>query len=221
MKLQWDKIGERFYETGLDHGVLYLMNENGIYPKGVAWNGLTSVNENPSGAESNPVWADNQKYINLISAEDFGATIECLTYPPEFEACDGSAEIATGITVGQQNRKIFGLSYRSLVGNDVKGQEYGYKLHLIYGAQAAPSQKNRQTVNENPEAITLSYELTTTPVAIPGYKSAAHLTIDSTKTNEEKLKALEKILYGSENTEARLPLPAEIIDLMNGTSASG
>ena len=214
-KLQWDQTGERLYETGLDHGVLYVMGNNSVYGKGVAWNGLTAVNENPSGAESNPLYADNMKYLNLISVEDFGATVEAYTYPPEFEVCDGSAEIADGVTIGQQTRKVFGMSYRTLIGNDVVGQDYGYKLHLIYGAQASPSEKNRQTVNDNPDAVSFSWDVTTTSIEVPGYKPTAHLIIDSTKADATKLAALEDILYGTANAEARLPLPSEIITLMS------
>lgn len=228
MKLQWDKVGERLYETGLDRGVLFPMDDKGTYEKGVAWNGITAVNENPSGAESTPLYADNQKYLNLLSAEDFGATVEAYTYPPEFEACDGSAEIIPGISIGQQNRKSFGLAYRSLVGNDVSGQEYGYKIHLVYGGKAAPSGKQRQTVNESPEAVTFSWELTTTPVAVPGFKPTAHLIIDSTKVSKNTLTAIENILYGQdadaeheiEASEPRLPLPEELITLFK-TAAAG
>ena len=195
-KLKWDQIGERIYETGLDHGVLYPVTKSGTYDKGVAWNGLSAVNESPSGAEANPVWADNIKYLNLISAEDFGATVEAYTYPPEFEECDGSAEIAPGV-----------------IGNDVDGQDHGYKLHLIYGAQASPSEKNRATINDSPEAVSFSWELSTTPVDVPGYKPTAHLAIDSTRTDAAKMKALEDILYGSETAEPRLPMPEEIMEL--------
>lgn len=212
-KLKWDQIGERIYETGLDHGVLYPVTKSGTYDKGVAWNGLSAVNESPSGAEANPVWADNIKYLNLISAEDFSATVEAYTYPPEFEECDGSAEIAPGVTIGQQSRKMFGMSYRTLIGNDVDGQDHGYKLHLIYGAQASPSEKNRATINDSPEAVSFSWELSTTPVDVPGYKPTAHLAIDSTRTDATKMKALEDILYGSETAEPRLPMPEEIMEL--------
>lgn len=212
--LQWDKVGERLYETGLDHGVLYPMVD-GAYPKGVAWNGLTAINESPSGAEANPIYADNIKYLNLLSAEDFGATIEAYTYPQEFEECDGSAEVAPGVTIGQQARKMFGLSYRTKIGNDTDGQDHGYKLHCIYAAQASPTEKNRQTVNDSPEATSMSWELTTTPPDIPGYKPAAHLQIDSTRTDPRKMKLLEDILYGTEKEDARLPMPEEIIALMN------
>lgn len=216
-KLQWDKVGERLYETGLDRGVLFPIAADGSYAKGVAWNGLTAVNESPSGAEATPLYADNIKYLNLISAEDFGATVEAYTYPPEFEECDGSAEVAPGVTIGQQTRKIFGLSYRTLIGNDVDGQNHGYKLHLIWGAQASPSEKNRQTVNESPEAVGFSWELTTTPVDVPGFKPTAHMVIDSTKTSKAKLAELEAILYGSDGDDAsepRLPMPADVIELM-------
>lgn len=219
-KLKWDQIGERIYETGLDHGVLYPVAKTGTYDKGVAWNGLSAVNESPSGAEANPVWADNIKYLNLISAEDFGATVEAYTYPPEFEECDGSAEVAPGVTIGQQSRKMFGMSYRTLIGNDVDGQDHGYKLHLIYGAQASPSEKNRATINDSPEAVSFSWELSTTPVDVPGFKPTAHLTVDSTKTDPAKLKALEDILYGSETAEPRLPMPEEVMELLKGEAVT-
>lgn len=214
-KLKWDLTGERVYETGLDRGVLFPMGDSGAYEKGVAWNGLSSVNESPSGGEPNAVWADNMKYLNLMSAEDFGATVEAYTYPPEFEECDGSAEIAPGVTIGQQDRKMFGMSYRTLIGNDVVGTKLGYKIHLIYGAQASPSEKNRTTVNESPEATAFSWELSTTPVDVPGYKPTAHLVIDSTKTSAEKLAALEKLLYGDDNDgESTLPMPEQVIEMM-------
>lgn len=222
-KLTWDKTGERFYETGVDHGVLYPMDTNGTYSKGVAWNGLTAVTESPSGAEPNNIYADNIKYLSLMSAEELGVTIEAYTYPDEFAVCDGTAEITKGVTIGQQTRKTFGLSYRSIAGNDTDGDDYGYKLHLIYGAKASPSEKNFQTVNDSPEAISFSWEVTTTPVEINAvdpttgklFKPTASLTIDSRKTDAEKLKAFEDILYGSESTEARLPLPDEIIKFFN------
>ena len=212
-KLEWDKAGEHFYETGVDHGVLYLLGEGGAYTKGVAWNGLTAVTESPSGAEATPLYADNIKYLNLMSAEEFGATIEAYTYPEEFAECDGSASIAEGVSIGQQTRKTFGLSYRTIIGNDVDNN-LGYKLHLIYGALAAPSEKAYATVNDNPEAITFSWEVTTTPVSVEGFKPTATVTIDSTKCDKTKLAALEAILYGSESEEARLPLPGEIATLM-------
>lgn len=213
-KLQWDKVGERFYETGVDRGVLFPMGTNGSYASGVAWSGLTAINESPSGGEANPFYADNIKYLNLMSAEDFGFSIEAYTYPDEWEACDGSIEIAPGVTAGQQTRKVFGLSYRTLIGNDVDGQDHGYKIHLVYGAQASPSGRDHGTVNESPEPTTMSWEATTTPVEVPGGKNSAHLTIDSTKTSAEKLAALEAILYGTDEAEPQLPMPAEIIELM-------
>ena len=217
-KLVWDQTGERFYETGVNQGVLYIRGEGGTYPKGVAWNGLISVTESPSGAESTPIYADNIKYLNLMSTEEFGATIEAYTYPDEFAQCDGSAEIATGVMIGQQNRKVFGLSYKTTLGNDIDGTDYGYKLHLIYGALAAPSEKGYSTINDSPEAITFSWEVATTPVSVTGFKPTASITIDSTKADPTKLAALEDILYGSEESEARLPLPDEVATLME-TSA--
>ena len=213
-KLVWDKTGERFYETGTKKGVLYVQGENGVYPKGVAWNGLTAISESPSGAEATALYADDIKYLNLMSAEDFGATVEAYTYPDEFAQCDGSAEIATGISIGQQKRKTFGLCYRTVLGNDTEGNDYGYKIHIIYGAMAAPSERAYATVNDSPEAITFSWELTTTPVNVTGFKPTAHLEINSTKVDAEKLAQLEAILYGSESEEARLPLPDEIVTLV-------
>ena len=219
-KIKWDQIGERLYETGVDHGVLFPMGENNDYAKGVAWNGLSAVNESPSGGEPNAVWADNIKYLNLMSAEDFGATVEAYTYPPEFEECNGCVEIAPGVTIAQQKRKMFGLSYRTLLGNDVVGTEYGYKIHLVYGAQASPSEKNNQTVNDSPEASSLSWELSTTPVDVTGYKPTAHLVIDSTKTTKEKLAALEALLYGTEDAEPTLPMPEKVIEMMKADTAA-
>ena len=216
-KLVWDKTGERYYETGVKMGVLYPQSSSGTYSKGVAWNGLTAVTESPSGAEATALYADDIKYLNLMSAEEFGATIEAYTYPPEFGACDGSAEIATGVTIGQQKRTAFGLCYRTTLGNDTDGNDYGYKLHIIYGAMATPSEKAYATINDSPEAITFSWEVTTTPVSVSGFKPTANLTIDSTKVNAEKLAALETILYGSDSEvpkEPRLPLPDEIATLM-------
>ena len=209
-KLVWDESGKRIYETGVQKGVLYVQNESGLYPKGVAWNGLTAVTESPSGAEATPLYADDIKYLELRSAEEFGATIEAYTYPEEFEACDGSASLAQGVTIGQQDRKAFGLCYRTVVGNDVQGNAHGYKLHLIYGAVAAPSEKAYATVNDSPEAVTFSWEITTTPVEMEGFKPTASITIDSTKVNPEKLAQLELKLYGDTSTEAQLPLPSEI-----------
>lgn len=212
-KIVWDATGERFYETGVKNGVLYVQ-EGGAYPKGVAWNGLTAITESPSGAESTPLFADDTKYLNLVSAEEFGATIEAYTYPDEFAECDGSAEIAGGVMIGQQSRKTFGLCYKTVVGNDTEGNALGYKLHFIYGALAAPSEKAYSTINDSPEAITFSWEVTTTPINVEGHKPTASLTIDSTKADPVKLAALEKILYGTEEAEARLPLPDEIAQLM-------
>ena len=213
-KLVWDATGERKYETGVRNGVLYVMGEGGIYPKGVAWNGLTAVTESPSGAEATALYADDTKYLNLISAEEFGATIEAYTYPDEFAECDGSATLAAGVTIGQQPRKTFGMSYRTVYGNDVNNESYGYKLHLIYGAVAAPSEKAYATINDSPEAITFSWEVKTTPVNVTGHKPTASLTIDSTKVDKAKLTKIEEILYGTESVEARLPLPDEIIQII-------
>lgn len=210
MRITWDKVGERFYETGVDRGVLFPSTGSG-YGTGVAWNGLTAVNENPTGAESSKQYADNIPYLNLISAEQFGATIEAFTYPPEFAACDGSASVANGITIGQQTRRPFGFAYRTRVGNDLVGQDFGYKIHLVYGATASPSAKNYGTVNESPEAMSLSWEVTTTPVDVPGYKPTSTFTIDSTLCSPSALAKLENIIYGSETTEPRLPMPSEII----------
>ena len=212
-KIVWDKTGERTYETGVKNGVLY-PQENGAYPLGVAWNGLTAVTESPSGAEATPLYADDIKYLELFSTEEFGATIECYTYPEEFEACDGSAEIATGVVIGQQNRTSFGLCYRTTLGNDVKGNEHGYKLHLIYGCKAAPSEKAYSTINDSPEAITFSYEITTTPVAVTGHKPTASLVIDSTKIEPSKLAQIEAKLYGDASNEASLPTPDEILEIV-------
>lgn len=212
-KLVWDESGKRLYETGVKMGVLYVQDTSGAYPQGVAWNGLTAVNESPSGAEATPLYADDIKYLELRSAEDFGVTIEAYTYPDEFEACDGSAEIAAGVKVGQQARKTFGLCYRTIVGNDIQGNDFGYKLHLIYGATAAPSEKSYATVNDSPEAVTFSWEVTCTPIEVPGFNPAASIVIDSTKVDAEKLAALEAKLYGNESTEAQLPLPAEIVEM--------
>ena len=214
-KLVWDATGERKYENGVRNGVLYVMDASGTYPKGVAWNGLTAVTESPSGAEATALYADDVKYLNLISAEEFGATVEAYTYPDEFAQCNGEASLVDGVTIGQQPRKTFGMAYRTVLGNDVENESYGYKLHLIYGAVASPSEKAYATINDSPEAITFSWELKTTPVVVDGFKPTASLTIDSTKANAEKLKALEDILFGSESGEARLPLPNEIATLMN------
>ena len=215
-KLVWDESGKRLYETGVEKGVLYVQGENGQYENGVAWNGLTAVTESPSGAEPTALYADDIKYLELFSAEEFGATIEAYTYPEEFEACDGSASLGTGVTIGQQDRKAFGICYRTVVGNDVKGNEHGYKLHLVYGAKAKPSEKAYATVNDSPEAVTFSWEVTTTPVNVAGFKPTASVTIDSTKIQPEKLKAIEDKLYGTASEEATLPLPDEIKQIIAG-----
>ena len=224
-KLIWDAIGERFYETGIDHAVLYPV-VNGVYPQGYAWNGITSVSESPSGAEDSPLYADNIKYLTLKSAEEFGLTIEAFTYPDQWEACDGTAALADGVKIGQQDRQKFGLSYRTKLGNDSKGDNLGYKLHLVYGCSASPSERGYQTVNDSPEAIIFSWEITTTPITLDGYKPVSLITIDSTKVDKDKLESFEDILYGTDGnggntttvpiggvgdgTTARLPLPSEV-----------
>lgn len=213
-RLLWDQVGERVYETGVDRGVLYIPDVNGVYNDGVAWNGLVSVSESPTGAEATPQYADNIKYLNLVSAEEFGATVEAFTYPDEFAQFDGTAEPEPGVLIGQQTRGTFGLAYRTLIGNDLEGTDLGYKLHLIYGAMAAPTEKAYATVNDTPEALTFSWELTTSPVAVTGYKPTAALVVDSTKVEAADLAALETILYGDAATEPRLPLPDEVIALM-------
>ena len=213
-KLVWDEVGKRTYETGVDKGVLYVQDDEGAYGKGVAWNGLTAVNESPSGAEPTALYADNTKYLELTSKEEYGATIEAYTYPDEFEACDGSAELGDGVVIGQQSRKVFGLCYRTVKGNDVKNNDYGYKIHLVYGCKAKPAQKNYQTINDSPEAITFSWEVSTTPVEVEGFKPTATVTIDSTKVTAEKLKSIEEALYGTESVEPKLLLPNEIIAIV-------
>ena len=215
-KLVWDESGKRVYETGVRNGVLYVQGENGEYQNGVAWNGLTAVTESPSGAEPTALYADDIKYLELFSAEEFGATIEAYTYPEEFEACDGSASLGTGVTIGQQDRKAFGICYRTVVGNDVKGNEHGYKLHLVYGAKAKPSEKAYATVNDSPEAVTFSWEVTTTPVNVAGFKPTASVTIDSTKIEAGKLKAIEDKLYGTQDQEPALLMPDEIKQIITG-----
>ena len=223
-RLTWDKTGERYYETGVKQGVLYPIQADGRYSKGVAWNGLISVTESPSGAEATPLYADDIKYLNLISNEEFGATIEAYTYPDEFYECDGSSALADGVMIGQQKRKTFGLCYRTTVGNDVDGNDYGYKLHLIYGCLAAPSEKGYNSINDSPEAITFSWEVSTTPVSVKGFKPTSQITIDSTKIAEgkkAKLTELEDILYGKDGdggsaTDPRLPLPDEVATLFAG-----
>lgn len=221
-KLVWDKTGDRLYETGVKNGVLYPQGTGGTYPKGVAWNGLSTVTESPSGAEASAVYADDMKYLNLYSTEEFAATIEAYTYPDEFSECDGSATIATGVTIGQQTRKAFGLCYRTTLGNDVAANNYGYKLHLIYGAMAAPSEKAYATINDSPEAITFSWELSTTPVSVKGFQPTASLVVDSTKVKPEKIAKLEEVLYGkdptndssSDGVDPRLPLPDEVVTII-------
>lgn len=217
-KLVWDQTGQRFYETGTKMGVLYPQSADGSYPKGVAWNGLTAVTESPSGAEASPLYADDIKYLNLMSTEEYGATVEAYTYPEEFGACNGEAELVAGVSVGQQKRQAFGLCWRTTVGNDIEGNDYGYKLHLVYGCLAAPSEKAYATINDSPEAITFSWEISTTPVSVTGMKPTACLTIDSTKVDEGKMAAIEAILYGSESEEARLPLPDEVAEIMGAAA---
>ena len=214
--LTWDQVGEKVYETGVDHGVLYLPDQAGVYNEGVAWNGLVTVTESPTGAEPSAQYADNIKYLNLISAEEFGATIEAFTYPEEFGQCDGTALPAPGVAVGQQGRKMFGLSYRTRVGNDVDGTEFGYKLHLLYGCQAAPSEKAYATINDSPEAITFSWEVTSSPVPVTDLKPTALIVIDSTQVDEADLTALEDLLYGKAATDAALPTPDAVIALFGG-----
>ena len=216
-KLEWDKTGEREYETGVSNCALYVRDSKGTYPKGVAWNGISSISESPSGAEANPIYADNIKYLNLISVEEYAATIEAFMYPDEFEECDGTKELTPGVTIGQQERKTFGLAYKTLLGNDTDGDAHGYKIHIIYGALASPSEKSHETVNDSPEAASFSWEINTTPVEVTGAKPTASLEIDSTNSDPTKLAALEKILFGSDEGEsatARLPLPDEIKTLM-------
>ena len=214
-KLVWDAIGEHKYETGVDHVALYKPNAQKKYVGGVAWNGVSSISESPSGADSNPIYADNIKYLDLRSAEEFGATIECYTYPPEFAECNGEAIVTSGVVIGQQSRKTFGLAYRSIVGNDLQGNDYAYKLHLIYGATASPSEKQYSTVNDSPEAGTFSFELTTTPIAVQGYKNTASLTIDTSLfTDKTKITALENKLFGTEQDEPELPTPDEVFVLL-------
>ena len=216
-KLVWDAIGEHFYETGVDHVVLYRLDANNAYSHGYAWNGVSSISESPSGGDANPIWADNIKYLNLRAAEEYGSTIECYTYPDEFAECNGEGQPASGIAIGQQTRKTFGLSYRTIVGNDAQGNDLGYKLHLVYGCTASPSEKSYSTVNDSPEAGTFSFEISTVPVAIPGYKNTAILTIDSTKVDSTHMAALEALLYGGDSTEATLPSPETVLTTLGLT----
>lgn len=214
-RLTWDNTGERLFETGVKNGVLYPIQAGGKYTKGVAWNGLISVTESPSGAEATALYADDIKYVNLLSNEEFGATIEAYTYPDEFAECDGSGTLAEGVLLGQQQRKVFGLCYRTTIGNDVDGNDHGYKLHLVYGCLAAPSEKAYSTINDNPDAITFSWEVTTTPVNVTGFKPTSQITIDSTKVVKEKMTAIEALLYGSEEKEPSLPLPDELAAVLS------
>ena len=219
-KLIFNNVGERLFETGVKNGVLYVMGDDGAYENGVVWNGLTAVTESPSGAETTPLYADDVKYVVIYAAEEFGATVEAYTYPEEFEQCDGSAAISEGITIGQQTRKSFGMCYKTSVGNDVQGQDYGYKIHIIYGAKAAPSEKSYSTINDSPEAVTFSWELSTVPVPVEGHNPTATIVIDSTKVSKTLLEGLENMLYGTDTEDPYLPLPREImvlIALMEGT----
>ena len=213
-KLVFDAVGSRFFETGVKNGVLFVQGEDGEYENGVVWNGLTAVTESPSGAEATPLYADDMKYVVLYSTEEFGATIEAYTYPEEFEQCDGSAQLGTGVTIGQQQRKSFGLVYKTVIGNDIQGQELGYKIHIIYGAKAAPSEKAFATINDSPEAVTFSWELSTVPVPVEGHRPTSTVVIDSTKVNAEKLATLEGKLFGTESEESTLPLPDEIAQIL-------
>ena len=214
-RLVWDAVGERLFETGVKQCVLYLIDKiSGTYNKGVAWNGVTSVPESPSGAEATDLYADDAKYLSLLSAETFGCTVEAYTYPEEFEACDGTAQLTPGVTIGQQARSVFGLCYRTTVGNDVDGNDHGYKLHIIYGCKATPSEKSYSSINDSPEAITFSWTVNTTPVSVEGFKPTASLVIDSTKVDKAKLSKLEDVLYGSESADPRLPLPNEIVGIL-------
>lgn len=212
--LEWDKTGEHLFEIGVDHGVLYPVTSSGSYGTGVAWNGLTTVTETPSGAEDTTLWADNIKYLTLKSAEEFGLTIECYTYPDEWLECDGSSEVTEGVVIGQQSRKKFGLCYRTKVGNDSVGDSLGYKLHLAYGCSATPSERSYQTVNDSPDAITFSYEVSCIPVNVTGYSPTALITIDSTKVDATKLKTLEGMLYGDESSQPTLPMPDTVISTL-------
>lgn len=225
-RLVWDQVGEKVYETGVDRGVLYPQDSNGKYPKGFAWNGLTAVNDNPSGAEPTKKYADNRVYVNLMSEEEYAATIEAFTYPDEFAECDGSKEIAPGVYAGQQNRKAFGFCYRSLIGNDTEGTDYGYKLHLVYGCLASPSEGSHGTINESPDAGTMSWEVSSTPIEVSTLvdgkklKPLSTLVVNSTKTPADKLSALEDILYGSDEEDACLPLPDDVIALVGSVAVT-
>lgn len=221
-KLEWDKSGEKYFEAGVDHGVLYTTIEtaNGYYSGGVVWNGLITISESPEGGDENAFYADNIKYGTLRGTEDFGGSIEAYTYPDEWEACDGSAAVAVGAVVTQQVRKTFGLSYRTLIGNDEDGLEHGYKLHLVYGATASPSEKSRETVNDSPDASSMSWDFTTVPVPVEGFKPTSHIIVDSRKADPAKLKLLEDFLYGTESEDAKLPLPAKVVELLGAPAAN-
>ena len=219
--LVWDETGKKLFETGVSNVALYPQDTTGVYGTGVAWNGVTNISESPSGAEATTLWANNGKYLNLYSVEEYASSIEAYTYPDEFAECDGSAEIAKGVSIGQQTRKSFGLAYKTLVGSDTDGNDHGYKLHLVYGCKAAPSERSHATVNDSPEALSFSWEISTTPVSVTGYKPTASVEIDSTKVNAEKLAAFEKILFGSDTAAARLPLPDEVAELFADPGVGG
>lgn len=219
--LVWDETGKKLFETGVSNVALYPQDTTGVYGAGVAWNGVTNISESPSGAEATTLWANNGKYLNLYSVEEYASSIEAYTYPDEFAECDGSAEIAKGVSIGQQTRKSFGLAYKTLVGSDTDGNDHGYKLHLVYGCKAAPSERSHATVNDSPEALSFSWEISTTPVSVTGHKPTASVEIDSTKVNAEKLAAFEKILFGSDTAAARLPLPDEVAELFAAASSEG
>ena len=219
--LVWDETGKKLFETGVSNVALYPQDTTGVYGAGVAWNGVTNISESPSGAEATTLWANNGKYLNLYSVEEYASSIEAYTYPDEFAECDGSAEIAKGVSIGQQTRKSFGLAYKTLIGSDTDGNDHGYKLHLVYGCKAAPSERSHATVNDSPEALSFSWEISTTPVSVTGHKPTASVEIDSTKVNAEKLAAFEKILFGSTEAAARLPLPDEVASLLAAASSEG
>ena len=219
--LVWDETGKKLFETGVSNVALYPQDTTGVYGTGVAWNGVTNISESPSGAEATTLWANNGKYLNLYSVEEYASSIEAYTYPDEFAECDGSAEIAKGVSIGQQTRKSFGLAYKTLIGSDTDGNDHGYKLHLVYGCKAAPSERSHATVNDSPEALSFSWEISTTPVSVTGHKPTASVEIDSTKVNAEKLAAFEKILFGSAEAAARLPLPDEVASLLAAASSAG
>ena len=219
--LVWDETGKKLFETGVSNVALYPQDTTGVYGAGVAWNGVTNISESPSGAEATTLWANNGKYLNLYSVEEYASSIEAYTYPDEFAECDGSAEIAKGVSIGQQTRKSFGLAYKTLIGSDTDGNDHGYKLHLVYGCKAAPSERSHATVNDSPEALSFSWEISTTPVSVTGHKPTASVEIDSTKVNAEKLAAFEKILFGSDAAAARLPLPDEVAELFADSGVGG